>query len=664
MTTKARSVWIAAVCGAALFFLSVTSSAYETGCARLVGRTFANADVVAVNNPGPWVPGPYLYVGDHDVLWVLDATGDSETLVQGHLVLSGVIESIAVSGLYVFVAAGDAGLRVIDVSDPSAPVEVGSYDAVPAFDVGASGSHAYVAAGEEGLRVVDLHDPSSPFEVATIDRPGLVLQEIAVSGSLVYCLQDDIIEVLDVSRPWAPVAVGSYEAPGPISVFTVSGNYAYVGWSLTQPDEDAGIEIIDMSDPRAPIEISTYRAYIFDDPAPIESIFAFDNHLFLTCGWWDWVFGSLFDSQIVDVTDPAEPFLAGDFPLGGHFDPDRIAASGSFLYRATSGPLEVIDVSDPVDPVSVGLLGTPVYGGAAHCGSYAFLDSETVIDAGEPTHPVVREATWIGGVGLVSGSHAYAASDGYFRIFDVTDCWGPVELGSTPIDNANADGMALSGAYAYIIGGGGVAVIDVSDPSAPREVGSWQTDMRVWDIAVSGSYAFVLAENHGTPRPNEFLIAIDVSQPSAPVEAGARFPFWGRYNFTPRVEAAGSYLLLMGAGGTTLAFEVNDPIDLADPFTLPQAAGASNIVISGTYNLMAILSGLRVVEFSDPARPIVVGRYFTPREPAVDVTLSGPYAYLWQGNRGLRIIDVSSCWGINPEHPGIPEFPDLPPQEE
>jgi hypothetical protein len=65
------------------------------------------------------------------------------------------------------------GLRVIDVSNPAAPVEVGSIDTPDlACDVSVVGGLTYVADGTSGLRVVDVSDPAAPVEVGSIDTPG------------------------------------------------------------------------------------------------------------------------------------------------------------------------------------------------------------------------------------------------------------------------------------------------------------------------------------------------------------------------------------------------------------------------------------------------------------------------------------------------------------
>ena len=58
---------------------------------------------------------------------------------------------VAVAGSYAYVADWFGGLRVINVANPAAPIEVGFYDTPGnASGVAVAGSYAYVADSEAG----------------------------------------------------------------------------------------------------------------------------------------------------------------------------------------------------------------------------------------------------------------------------------------------------------------------------------------------------------------------------------------------------------------------------------------------------------------------------------------------------------------------------------
>ena len=110
--------------------------------------------------------------------------------------------------------ANDAGLIVVDVSDPTAPQWRGRYhDPTCSESVTVSGSYAYLAHGDQGLKVLDL------------------------------------------SRPTAPSVVQHFNAAGHARGVQVVGHYAYVANDYT------GLRILDFSDPSAIREVGSIRTY-------------------------------------------------------------------------------------------------------------------------------------------------------------------------------------------------------------------------------------------------------------------------------------------------------------------------------------------------------------------------------------------------------------------
>ena len=82
-------------------------------------------------------------------------------------------------------AAGLDGLRVVFVSDPSHPVEVGHCPVGSARGVAVDSGYAYVAAYINGLRVVSIADPAHPVEVGHY-RMSSWANATAICGGYVY----------------------------------------------------------------------------------------------------------------------------------------------------------------------------------------------------------------------------------------------------------------------------------------------------------------------------------------------------------------------------------------------------------------------------------------------------------------------------------------------
>jgi hypothetical protein len=101
--------------------------------------------------------GERLYAVDGSALWLLDAS--DPTALAERAVLTGLGEPIAIAaaGTTVAIAAGGAGLVVLDATDADAPKVVASLPlAGPAVGVTLDSGFAYVAIGSAGIAVVDL----------------------------------------------------------------------------------------------------------------------------------------------------------------------------------------------------------------------------------------------------------------------------------------------------------------------------------------------------------------------------------------------------------------------------------------------------------------------------------------------------------------------------
>jgi len=147
------------------------AGANEPTAWQMVGQIGGPTTAVALQ-------GDYAYVGVGLRLVVPDVTNPvTPTEVGSTAPFPSFVEDVAVSGTRAYVAVGPAGLRVVDVSDPADPVELGAWDS-PGYaeGVAVSGSYAYVADGPYGLRVVDLSDPAHPTPVAPAVRLDLALE--------------------------------------------------------------------------------------------------------------------------------------------------------------------------------------------------------------------------------------------------------------------------------------------------------------------------------------------------------------------------------------------------------------------------------------------------------------------------------------------------------
>ncbi len=174
----------------------------------------------------------------------------TDPVPSASLDLPGTAAGVSVQGDYTYLACGDAGLCVVDVSNYLDPRLVGT-GIVPgnAVDVAVVGPYAYVAASESGLQVVDVSDPASPQHVGGVDTPGSACA-VAIAGTIAH-VADGVggLLLVDVADPVHPAIVGGVDTPGSAQGVYVlnSRNKTYVA------DGVSGVQVVDIVDPGNPV---------------------------------------------------------------------------------------------------------------------------------------------------------------------------------------------------------------------------------------------------------------------------------------------------------------------------------------------------------------------------------------------------------------------------
>lgn len=195
--------------------------------------------------------GNYVYLGVGPRLVVLDLSNielfdeyDDFRIGQTEP-FPGVVQDVVIEGNYAYVAAGKAGLRVIDISDPTLPREVGALVTVEnAYTIDVQESLVYLGDyGPSGLHVIDVRDPSSPQELGVAEWSAGIWS-ISVVGDYAYVADGYDFFIFDVSDPTAPQQIGHVGTGCSALDVAVSGNYAYVA-----DHDNCGLLIANVSDP-------------------------------------------------------------------------------------------------------------------------------------------------------------------------------------------------------------------------------------------------------------------------------------------------------------------------------------------------------------------------------------------------------------------------------
>jgi hypothetical protein len=138
---------------------------------------------------------------------------------------------LAVEGNILCAVSPGAGMRVIDVSLPGSPVELGALPLRSVYAVALTGPYAYAWCDGLGIYVIDVSSPQSPTLKGWCSLTGTA-DGLAASGSYVYLAHAGYgLRIIDVSDPEAPVETGFYPSSAQTVLFPmvwVNGPYVYM----------------------------------------------------------------------------------------------------------------------------------------------------------------------------------------------------------------------------------------------------------------------------------------------------------------------------------------------------------------------------------------------------------------------------------------------------
>lgn len=487
-------------------------------------------------------------------------------------------------------------------------------------------------------------------------RPGGYARAVAVSGHYAYVADgypsdNRTLLVIDVTNSACPVLVGGCYTGGYANGLVVSGNYAYVA------ADAAGLKVVDVRNPAKPRIVGRHdvRGYTM-------AVAVSGHYAYVTDSYMSNVL------MVLDVSNPANPVQLGMCGVGGY--PNAVAVSGNYAYIAGeihlgtspyhAGRLDVIDVSNPANPVRVGgydLMGSPA-NGVAVSGKYAYLAATMwtssanhggllkVVDVSNPANPV-----WVGdhytrgddAMGVVlSGNLAYVAvfgdntlNPGGLKVLDVSNPASAVPLGS--VSSYYPKGVAVSGTYAYLTdAAAGLKVISVDNPTNPVTVGGGYETFGFGPAAVLDHYAYVVNRSS--------MEIINFNDPRKPFRVTTYLGIYSGMN----IAISGRYGCVVcdwedGDGGLQM-------IDLSNPeapvtvgaCTIPGAA--YGVAVRSNLVFAASMAGLQIVDVSNPTNPVPLASYDTGY--AVDVAVSGNLAFVVDAEEDVKIMDVH-----DPAHP-------------
>lgn len=317
--------------------------------------------------------------------------------------------AISVNGSVLYVAAGAAGLLTVDAATLALQTSTAVGD--EAYDIAVAGDTLYIAAGFAGCRSLNIAAPLAPQPLAFY-RTGARAVDAAMSGPVLFLAADEAgLQVHNLTNQLTPDWLTTVAASTNPRCVLVSGNLAYVAEAL------GGLKIFNVANPASP---SWVGSQVGAGLVTIRRMALAGSRLALTDGR---------QINLVDVSNPANPVQIATNRYSGYlFD---LAANTSHFFVACGGA--GLRILNPTTLATVGTFSTA-------------------------PDPVVT-------VG-VQGHHVYIG-DGRatVRILSITNPAAPTLVQSVA---GSAFQIAAAGPYVHWVDARNQgAVVDMSDPLNP-----------------------------------------------------------------------------------------------------------------------------------------------------------------------------------------------------
>ncbi len=562
------------------------------------------------------------YVVYPNGLAVFDVSDPTTPALLGRAYSPGWLSRLELMWPYAFVGSTDR-IRIFDVSDPTSPREISSYAASGELgDFAFAKNLAYIEAGdyERTLEIVDFSDPTAPVLLGSCVAPGM---SVAVSGEYVYLPSyHEGVFIVDVSDPHQPYVAGHWDM-GIFFTIRVHGDRAYCIWNSGEEEQgengedlrdDSGVIVYDISEPFEPVYLGEYRAQF---GAEWVSEIYFDGGLaYLTPGPGT--------ALILDFSDPSNPVVVGNLVTDGDFR--DLDFQGDVMYIADGrNGLVSADVSDPAEPSVLGSWWEASYpSGVAVDDRAAFIADGVfglhVLDVHDPLHPVViSRLPMIDPPDNLDVAGEYAIgwdSQTGIDVIDVAALGQPERVAHLDVP---ASGLAVAGDVAYVVRSAQFTSIDLSDPRHPMVLGGCAIpEYAGYDVCAHGGLAYVANGDAG-------LVIVDVSDPANPFRRGSCDLYDRPYN----VVTDGSVVYAGLSHYKLGVFDVTNPDQpyFVREIVLPGGLGMMQIVEDRLF--VDATPGIRVYDISDPRDPVEVG---SADVIAGRFDIHGPFLYFVGGS--------------------------------
>ncbi|MCC6500461.1 MAG: hypothetical protein IT313_09370 [Anaerolineales bacterium] len=393
------------------------------------------------------ISGKYLYlIGSNEnspwEFYVFDISNPQEPkelVVQAGDVaeLVSVYQDIA----YFWELGSQYSISSIDLGNPKEPREIGTQSFIGRV-VSILKNIAFVMDANR-LKLIDLSNPMRPVELGSYITlvPEQYLPELYLNGTKGIIPTSLDIFLLDFADPTSPIIANLFTVEDGYTIEKVDGNFVYI-------DTAKETQVVDISNPIMPAVI--WRRNGYDEKG--------EPLIFTTTEKYAFAISLVDGFYVYDTSNPASPTLIShQSDLKGFDGFDDFTSAKSYLYILDGRNLHILNASDPTAIVEVGIYKFPStqsgYSRINIIDNLAFLDNSlysgrdpaklTILDISNPEAPSFVTSYHWSDYSAISGSSTktiFINSYDGVHVVDFSDPQHPDELGFYGLDDGYGTG--------------------------------------------------------------------------------------------------------------------------------------------------------------------------------------------------------------------------------
>ncbi len=294
-----------------------------------------------------------------------DVSGNYKIITK--LATPGFAQDLVKDNNLLYIAQGEGGLLIVDVSTPANPKIVSQLTQdVRGYStkIIKQDSVVYLTAGTFGLSVVNVSNPLIPF--VTVSNLNMKpAKNLHIMGKyLLTAISEQGVKISEISYPEQPDIRGSISTNGYATGLTTSADTT----RLFVACGEMGLSIFDISDFQDGYPTTILSGWC-DTPGYAEDIVLNETGslAYMTCG--------VAGLQIIDYSDTADIHIVGSFSGGGYAK--ELIYEDQLIYMITEkSGLLILDVSVPSQPKLIGTIPTGYALGITTDENYIYLADE------------------------------------------------------------------------------------------------------------------------------------------------------------------------------------------------------------------------------------------------------------------------------------------------